>query len=51
MQLAHPQLAAGLDLTSYISTIYERCSIQSCQPKTAAEARLGEAFVLVKDSL
>lgn len=41
VSVAHPELAAGLDLPSYRSTIYESCSIQSCQPNSAAEARLG----------
>lgn len=41
VSVAHPDLAAGLDLTTYSSTIYESCSIQSCQPKNAAEVRLG----------
>ncbi|CAL8467964.1 g7502 [Coccomyxa elongata] len=42
VSIAHPQLAAGLNLSSYKSTVYESCSIQTCQPKDAAEARLGE---------
>ncbi|EIE20824.1 choline monooxygenase, partial [Coccomyxa subellipsoidea C-169] len=42
VSIAHPDLAAGLDLTTYSSTIYESCSIQSCQPKNAAKVRLGE---------
>ncbi|KAL4434335.1 hypothetical protein ABPG75_000776 [Micractinium tetrahymenae] len=37
VSVAHPELAAGLDLPSYRSTIYERLSIQSCQPAGAQQ--------------
>jgi choline monooxygenase len=32
VSVAHPELAAGLDLGSYRSELFERLSIQSCQP-------------------
>lgn len=45
VEVAHPQLAAGLDLAAYRSDIYERVSIQSCAPKAAAaQPRLGMVF-------
>lgn len=41
VSVAHPELAAGLDLPTYRSTMYERLSIQSCQP--AGAQRAGQA--------
>ena len=40
--VAHPDLAAALDLTTYSSKIYRTSSVQSCRAKGAPEARLGE---------
>ena len=54
VEVAHPDLAAGLDLPSYRSELYERVSIQSCAPKAAAaEPRLGElnSWPLPQDSI
>ncbi len=39
VSIAHPGLAAGLDLSSYSSEVHGRVSIQSCRPR-AGEARL-----------
>ncbi|KAL4856982.1 Choline monooxygenase [Chlorella vulgaris] len=33
--VAHPELASGLDLSTYRSTTYERISMQTCQPSAA----------------
>ena len=38
MSVAHPELASGLDLPTYRSSLFERLSIQSCQPAGAAAA-------------
>lgn len=44
VSVAHPELASGLDLATYRSTLCERLSIQSCQPAAAAAAaEAGEA--------
>lgn len=37
---AHKGLAAGLDMRSYRSVLYERASIQSVQSVDGADARL-----------
>lgn len=43
MEVAHPSLAEGLDLPAYKSELFERVSIQSCPPKSAApQPRLGQ---------
>ena len=43
---AHKGLAAGLDMQSYQSALYERISIQSVQSAADADARLSGAFLL-----
>lgn len=40
MPLAHPDLAADLDLATYTSVLYETSSVQTCRAKGA---RLGDA--------
>ncbi|CAL5219950.1 g1882 [Coccomyxa viridis] len=40
--VAHPDLAAALDLTTYSSKIYRTSSVQSCRAKGTPEARLGD---------
>ena len=42
MPVAHPDLAAGLDLGTYTSKLYTGSSVQSCQAAGDPEARLGE---------
>ncbi|CAK0764975.1 hypothetical protein CVIRNUC_003212 [Coccomyxa viridis] len=39
--VAHPDLAAGLDLGTYSSKLYNSSSVQSCQAAGSTEARLG----------
>ncbi|GAB4820063.1 hypothetical protein N2152v2_007109 [Parachlorella kessleri] len=39
--VAHPDLAASLDLASYTSNVYETLSIQSCQPRSEGERLAG----------
>ena len=41
VSVAHPELAASLDLASYTSNIYETLSIQSCQPRSQDERLAG----------
>ena len=38
VSVAHPELASGLDLPTYRSSLFERLSIQGCQPAGAAAA-------------
>lgn len=40
--VAHPDLAAALDLATYGSRIYRTSSVQSCRAKGDPQARLGE---------
>lgn len=37
--VAHPDLASGLDLDAYTSTVFPHCSVQSCTPD--GDERLG----------
>ena len=39
--VAHPDLAAALNLATYSSRIYRTSSVQSCKAKGDPEARLG----------
>ncbi len=41
--LAHPGLAAGIDMKSYTSSLYETMSIQTVQPAPDQSRRLGGA--------
>ena len=42
MPVAHPDLAAGLDLGTYSSKLYDSSSVQSCQAAGSKKARLGK---------
>ncbi len=48
--MAHPELAAGLDLSSYRSITYERLSIQSCRTAGAQQAEQAQQAQLAGEA-
>ncbi|KAL4423240.1 hypothetical protein ABPG77_000032 [Micractinium sp. CCAP 211/92] len=50
VSVAHPELAAGLDLSSYRSITYERLSIQSCRTAGAQQAEQAEQAQLAGEA-